>query len=347
MDAVRNSPRADPRDAAIARAVAFLQGVQLPSGELPVFTSADPEMRGGLRADPSIFPTAVAAQCLAAVPEAAPVTARALDFLAAEMDRHGLWKHWPTSDPRAASLPPDLDDTSCASAALAAAGRTAPDNCALILSNRDGKGRFRTWFVPRLRPGPWPSARATWPMLLRAPALLLFFRATSAAPGDVDAVVNANALVRLGGFDGRERIERWLVSIVEQGEERACDKWYENPFAVRYFLARALSELPEARTLLVRRSQAETAETALDHAFAASTQMACGADPSRHVEALLAGQRADGAWPRAALYHGGRARLEGRGFAAPHPDTPHWGSEALTTAFAVEALARARQAPPR
>jgi hypothetical protein len=67
-------------------------------------------------------------------------------------------------------------------------------------------------------------------------------------------------------------------------------------------------------------------------------------DASPHIGALLAEQGADGSWQRAALYHGGRARLRSGGFAEPHPDTPRWGSEAITTAFAVEALARWRSA---
>ena len=78
----------------------------------------------------------------------------------------------------------------------------------------------------------------------------------------------------------------------------------------------------------------------LDHALAAATLSACGADPGRHVEALIDGQSPDGSWPRTAFYHGGRERLAGGGFKPPHPDTPHWGSEALTTAIAIEALAR-------
>ena len=64
------------------------------------------------------------------------------------------------------------------------------------------------------------------------------------------------------------------------------------------------------------------------------------AAPPRLLGLLLDAQRPDGAWPRAALYHGGRRRRRDGSFEAPHPDTPHWGSEALTTAFALEALAR-------
>ena len=58
------------------------------------------------------------------------------------------------------------------------------------------------------------------------------------------------------------------------------------------------------------------------------------------VQELLDTQLASGGWPAAALYHGGRARRRDGSFEAPHPDTPHWGSEELTTAFCIEALSR-------
>jgi hypothetical protein len=329
--------------AARARATAFLESVQRPSGELPVFVSLDPEMRRPCTIDPSIFPTAIAAHALSFAPEASAVAGKALDFLAAEMQAHGLWKHWPRAHPHAATLPADADDTSCASAALLAAGRPVPDNSALLLGNRDSQGRFFTWFLPRPRRR---LLKATWPLLLRLPMLAMFFRRTSARPGDVDAVVNANIVFRLGDFPGREKVIGWLLDILRQGSERSCDKWYENPFVVRYFFSRVLSDRADGRALLVARTAAETPATMLDHALAAVTLSACGADAAPHLRALIDGQSEDGSWPRAAFYHGGRARLPGGGFAPPHPDTPHWGSEALTTAIAMEALARASACDP-
>lgn len=330
-------------EAAIARAVAFLRQAQLPSGELPVYATTDPTLAERAELDPSIFPTALAAQCLLFAPEAAPIAARALDFLLAERDGDGLWRHWTREHPHYASLPPDLDDTSCASAALARVGRGAPDNSALLLANRARDGRFFTWVVPRPR---WTGARhlrLVLAQLRHLPTLVMFFRLTSAKPYDIDACVNANTLRYLGRFPGEEAVVAWLLQVLHDGGERQCDKWYENPFVVRYFLSRALAgRAPEARELVLARTAEEAPANALEQSLAASSLMDWGADASFLVEALLAGQAADGSWPRAALYHGGRARLRGGGFAEPHPDTPRWGSEAITTAFAVEALARWR-----
>ncbi|HEX9954788.1 MAG TPA: hypothetical protein VGB48_06190 [Allosphingosinicella sp.] len=329
-------------ETAIGRALAFLQAAQLPSGDFPVYASTDPQMEKDCTLDPSIFPTALAAHSLSFCAEAAPLTARAHDFLLAEMGRGGLWRHWTRDHPQAGSLPPDLDDTSCASLVLRQAGRSVPDNRALLLANRDRQGRFLTWVVPRLR---WNNAAPALRQLRHLPTLAMFFRLTSAKPGDVDACVNANTLLYLGRFPGEEKVIDWLLEMLREGRERQCDKWYENSFVVRYFLSRALAgRAGEAGPLILARTAGEAPSSSLDHALAAAALLDWNGDADRHIEALLAAQSPDGSWRRAALYHGGRTRLRSGGFAEPHPDTPHWGSEALSTALVVEALARWRNA---
>jgi hypothetical protein len=293
----------------LARAIGYLGRVQLPSGELPVLASGAP--------DPSVFPTAVMAHSLSFAPDAADVHRRALDFLEAEMQPRGVWKHWPRTHPQHAFLLPDLDDTACASAALVRAGRRIPDNRALLLKNRNRHGLFRTWLLD-----------------LRHPlAMYAFFTRTSAKPFDADAVVNANVLFYLGEIP--EVVEH-LLRVLRENRERHCDKWYDNPFVVWYFFARALPEL--AGELIEQKIARATPSNALEHALAACALLSCGR--TANVDALLKMQLESGAWPAAPVYHGGRARKRPGTFGEPHPDTPYWGSEAWTTAFAIEALAR-------
>lgn len=301
-----------PAEQAVARGVAFLRRVQLPTGELPVLASGKP--------DPAVFPTAVMAHSLSFAPAADDVRERALDFLAAEMQPEGAWKHWPRSHPQHAFLLADLDDTACASAVLARAGRTIPDNRALLLKNRNRHGLFRTWVL-----------RYRHPL-----AMYAFFTRTSAKPLDADAVVNANILFYLGDVPG---VAAQLLAVLRENRERHCDKWYDNPFVVWYFFARSLHGISaEVSELIAKKLAATMPSNALEHALAA-----CALHYFRRkadVEILLAMQLPSGAWPAAPVYHGGRARKRDGTFSAPHPDTPYWGSEAWTTAFAVEALAR-------
>lgn len=334
--------------AALGRAVAFLERKQFGTGEIPVFASSDPDMISGCVGDPCVFPTALAAHSLSFCPAASSICDRAHRFLLGEVDRHGLWRHWTRAHPHHSILPPDLDDTGCASAVLSRAGIDFPNNRALLLSNRTGRGCFYTWVAPRFRWTGRVHMAITMAQLRRAPALLAFFRATSAKAHDVDACVNANMLFYLGDFPGRDAVVTHLRAVLRQGQESVCDKWYENPFVVRYLFSRALVRVaPEAGALLCQRTADAAPTNGLEHALSAATLLDWKRDVEHHIRALLALQNGDGSWPRAAVYHGGRARLRRGGFAARHPDTPHWGSEALTTAFAIEALARWRTATPQ
>jgi hypothetical protein len=312
-------PAGSPVELAIARGVAFLERTQRPSGEIPVLASG--------KADPSVFPTALAAHSLSFASGAEAVRSRALDFLAAEMDSRGLWRHWPAVHPHAHELPPDLDDTSCASAALATAGRPFPGNREMLVANRTRRGLFKTW-------------KLTWRELRHPLTLLAFFYRTSAKPNDVDAVVNANVLHYLGPIPETRAVAEHLLEILRRDREVHCDKWYDNPFVVWYFFARALHRAaPEGAHLIERKLTATKPGSALEHALAACARHYLGIPAS--VDSLLELQMESGAWPAAAVYHGGRRRLRDGTFAEPHPDTPRWGSEELTTAFCIEALARA------
>ncbi|HEY0412271.1 MAG TPA: prenyltransferase/squalene oxidase repeat-containing protein [Allosphingosinicella sp.] len=328
------------RARAVEQGLAFLAASQLPSGAFNVFASPDPELAGGCVADPSVFPTALIAHSLAFCRAADAVRERACAFLLGEADRHGLWRHWTRSHPHAARLPPDLDDTSCAAAVLAQAGKCFPANRHLLLANRDAAGLFMTWIVPRLRWTTRAHMAVTLPQLRHAPTLASFFQQTSAAPGDVDAVVNANALHYLGREAGTAVAARHLLAVLRERREGQCDKWYDNPFAIWYFFSRALAPgESEAGALIADRIAATPARSALDAALAAcSLRYWRRPVPPLLLDRLIETQLACGAWPRAPLYHGGRKRRRDGAFEPPHPDTPRWGSEELTTGFCIEAL---------
>lgn len=333
---------------ALEAALAFLASRQLPGGEFPVL-AWDPYIPGGQMTDPSVFPTAVIAWSLSFCPEAEPLCVRARHFLEGEMDRHGLWRHWSRANPRHRELPPDLDDTSCAASFLAKRGSKPLPNRSILLANRDRSGLFHTWIVPRPQ---WRGARhlrVTLPQLKHLPTLWLFFRNTAAAPGDVDAVVNANCLHYLGDFEGRRAVVDHLLAVLADGRESVCDKWYDNPFVVRYFLSRALAGAgDEALEILRGRMASQRPSSGLETALAICAWFNCGLEPPEGLmDSLLSAQLGSGAWPLAAFYTGGRARLPDGTFGETRPDMTRWGSEELSTAVAVEALGRALRSQRR
>jgi hypothetical protein len=211
----------------------------------------------------------------------------------------------------------------------------------VILGNRNRDGLFHTWLVPRL---PITGDASYWRVVLpklpwsftRHP----FWRLTEAEPNDVDGVVNANVLLCLGERDETRPIVRYLLQILADSREATCDKWHLNRFNVYYMISRAYfmgaPSLTDARRPIVERIAGAAGEdgavgNALETALAACALLNFeerSTTLDRAVDWLVAAQAADGGWPRLPLYYGGPKRVYG------------WGSEELTTAVAVEALAR-------
>ena len=306
---------------AIEKGVAFLESAQLPSGEIPIETSPTPEMSGDCVRDPVVFLAALAARALSIAPAAARVRSRAVDFLLREMEPDGLWRYPSREHPGHDTIPLDVDDTSIASAALAAAGRPFPNNRAHLLANRTRSGLFRTWIVRW-----WPHPRLTY----------RFFRDSTAEVGDVDAVINANVVHYLGACEETRPAIAHMLEVLRTNRETISTKWYEGRFTAWYFFTHALCEIaPAAGEMIVPRVEAASPRNALDLALAASTLLLWNRAPD--VGPLLAAQLPSGAWPRAGFYHAGLKRISRNEF---HPTPPWWGSEALTTVLAIEALSR-------
>ena len=136
-----------------------------------------------------------------------------------------------------------------------------------------------------------------------------------------DAVVNGNVVLALASL-GTPATPDELAAVrrlMQKSAQRA--RYYLAPSAIAYAARRAgigLDALPPAA--VARPSAGD---------LLAAAQWLCGmrlADAAL-VDGLLATQRADGLWP-----------IQPWCTAAGHP-TPVWGSEAVTTAYALEALA--------
>jgi hypothetical protein len=317
--------------AAIAAGVAFLERQQLPHGELMVkwWRPAVPEWLH----DPSIFGTALIVPALQFVEGTESIRMRACDFLSVQFEPFGVLRHWIRGHAQWHYVPPDLDDTSCACIALRQNGRPVPDNRALLLANRDDRGRFFSWISLRAR---WVPSFAYWwislkHFLLHPVKSVAFYYVTPSERHDVDAVVNANTLVYLGPSADLRPVIDLMLDVLREERELTCDKWYDDPFVVWYFFSRALRLAGvDARALLFERMRSAKAGNALQRALAMNIRFDWIEEPSdEEVRALLDAQLPTGAWPLAPFYKGRNVR---------------WGSEELTTAFCLEALARGQAA---
>lgn len=270
---------------------------------------------------------------------------KASAFLAAEMEFGGVWRYWSTRDHKHARLPPDLDDTACASHALEIAGRRAPRNAWAFLSNRDAAGRFRTWLLrnPRNR---WDLrftvARALGDRQARKRVRSVpvpasedaRFRVMRIDPDDVDPVVNANVLLYLGERRETRSAIDFVADAVRNGPD-GSSAFYEEPLALDHAVARAFRHsvpaLGALREPILARIQRRAAQPAALPALCAALALSAllTFDPGAPVagellRTILGAQRPDGGWDAYAFYN-------------------VWGSDELTTALCLEALARRRE----
>lgn len=326
-------PRALIQDA-LARAVDFLERKQLPYGEFQTFASGNKQLRQG-KFDSSPFATAWIVDCLGywKGDQAQTMIGRALDFLAAEMEGPGLWRYWSSRNDTHEFLPPDVDDTCCVSFVLKRYGRAFPANRKIILANRNREGLFYTWIVARpdsskqiiktLQPLINPGAHALWSI--------------AGILDNVDCAVNANVLLYLGESAATQAAIARVIEIVRGTRTQSGVSFYPDALGLYYMISRAYANgvlaLAETRDTIVEQSlacqkQNDSFGNELLTAMAICTLLNFE-QPSRHLERavryLSRRQTDEGAWSRCAAFLG---------------PAPYYGSEELTTALGIQALAR-------
>jgi hypothetical protein len=344
-------------DHAITRAIDFLERAQLASGEFRTLIATDPAMSNAVF-DSSPFVTTFVVHALGHVRSSRTraMIDKALEFLRGEMEFGGLWRYFGRCQYKHCRLPPDLDDTACASDSLRRNGRRPPANRWLFRANRDAAGRFLTWVLPRPKAAgatplrlacaiaDWQAERARRraprPVVATDPRLLTT-DADPVAPDDVDPVVNANAILYLGESpDTRPAID-WLNAMLSGETEARASHYYPDALALNYMVARTYRHSAPSlgtssdhllRNTLQRRQPDGAFGSVLATALAVSVLLTF--DPRNPSLAAAIGfirsrQQRDGSWPTECFYR------------AP---TEFWGSPELTTALCLEALARHRDA---
>lgn len=303
----------------IRRGLAFLESTLDENGAWHCirFNVADPNIPRHFERPPFI-----SALCVLALESCHEARARAMcdatrAHLANTIEYPGLWRYY-------RHLPQDLDSTTLCSQVLGThpwilLGRNIP----ALLANRDERGRFLTWVLAEDEP------EVVSPFRIEA-----------------DPVVNANVIAYLGACPETEDAQRWLEALITEGKVEGSSKWYPDTVAIYHATARAMVRarpaLARLRPILADRIlalrdengefgnilQTAQAVSALDGA--SSLQRI---DVKHQVERFLSSQREDGSWPE---------------FPAFGDQTLKWGavgqighgSEAVTSAFCVEALER-------
>ena len=199
-------------------------------------------------------------------------------------------------------------------------GRNVPR----LLANRDDTGRFMTWILDEDQPD------------VVAP-----FRI------EADPVVNANVVAYLGDHPATRAAQEWLAALILEGRVEGTSKWYPDTVAIYYATTRAMARarpaaLEELRAglaegILGLYDESEGFGNVLQSAQAVSALDNIDAldriDGKRLVERFLGSQRDDGSWPEL-LAFGDQSLRWGTFGQIGH------GSEAVTSAFCIEALER-------
>ncbi len=319
-------------DVAISKALNFIARNQLPYGEIKTYFSTDERMKNRCVFDSSPFVTALVVYCISFVedPKVKEITRKAVQFLVEEKEIPGLWRFWSSRNPKHKRLPPDLDDTACIAFILKQ--YYSPllysflfgSNQTILLNNRNEQGLFYTWIVP-------PGHQNNW----------------------VDSVVNANVLFYLGDCEETKAVCDYLQDLVLSDREKGSDRSYLRDLCLYYFMSRAyfqgarrLKDAKDAvsnKTISLQQedgSFGDDLSTALAVCTLLNYQYSDETILDRAAQSLVERQQEDGAWSKIAMVTG-CFWTEGAGETGNWL-AGYWGSEELTTALCIEALAKYR-----
>ncbi len=304
---MKQAPAAD----AARRGVEFLRKSQLASGSFEsLFSPARQPFQSAQRHLTTFLP-AIMLYALAHVntPAAMDVRQKLAQWLEKQKSPHGSFNYWPSDEPqrKTTPYPDDLDDTFCALLALNKHNPSLVDQASLaaavkllLATESQVGGPYRTWLVPKDAPEAWH---------------------------DVDLAVNANVAAFLRTV--AEPLPN-LTSLLEQAiTTQTFASPYYPPLSIIYYIARAYDgpHTPDLAAHLLRKKTWQNHP--LDLALAISSLIRLGRSNAcaAAVDKLLSYQRQNGSWDAGTFYIDRAIQ-----------DAPFVGSDALTTALALEAI---------
>ena len=325
----------------INRGLDYLAQHQYPNGQFCSYIAQDDAMKVGCYTDSTVFFTTLIGASLlplSGTHAAEPILSGITDFLRYEMVGGGVWNYFSVTNRMRRILPYDGDSLSFASNFLLGRGEQI-DNKQLLLDNRARNGLFYTWFVLHSRLN---TNKTLWRLALRqirTPVHYFLFLLRNGE--DVDMGVNLSILSYLGDIPATAPVISKITKVIADQREHECDKWYLNPFSIYYLIARAynhgvknlqpLTDTIVERILATALPDGQLGKSILDTALGVVTLISFGCtskEVHKAIDFLIKQQRAHGEWPRWLFFYVNPGLACG------------WGSEELTTAFCLEAIAR-------
>jgi hypothetical protein len=311
------APDRSSLDAAVRRGVAFILRGQLPSGEFRCDMSGSADMSQAHPAATAYVTTYVAhaLRMVGPMAGAADALRKATAFIERERRSTDAGSSWNYLETTPSPVPDDVDDTSVAAAALLESGRAV--RVVDFERERAASGAYATWL--------------------------------SGARNEVDCGVNANVLFyeSLAG-ERDDRLCAYLAERIARRDWRNCSVYFVAPEFFPYAVARAFadgrasclsSSMSEVTSFLLSTQHADGSwGTDLSTAYASAALLDAGYRGraiDQAVAWMLGRQSPDGAWASSASYTDSGVHGPGGNF---------YGSPELTTAMALEALSKYRQA---
>jgi hypothetical protein len=304
---------------AIQKGVAYLAQTQRPSGEFATYTSPRLDMTDPAERPKSVYVTTFVVHALSYLPPSPvikKIQRRAGDFLAQEQEDNGAWHYDGRGNER--QIPPDLDCTACAVAAL------------VTLEQRPALSFYSLLWQNEASPG---GPYYTWIGTNDPGNKTVFAR-------DLDILVNANILF-CGGLLNLplSGIADYGQQVIHNEEYLAQSTYCVSPHFPIYALSRAYgdgqvdalaSAMPTMQDHMLTKLPPPQATPVAFHlaclgAGLLNLQVSLPlVEP--YLAALLAGQKSDGHWPAWGAYLSYNHYYD--------------GAPALSTALALETLAK-------
>ncbi len=312
-------------ETAEAKAVAFLEESQLPSGEFAAYASFSKDMENSIY-NKSPFITSFVVHSLNFAEQTEEVRGmkrKGVEFIASQKSEGNTWNFWGLNEegiyPKA---PDDLDVTSCAVASLKENGKNIEID---FEEYRAENGGYFTWMIEKEK--------------------------------DVDCVVNANILF-FYGLQKREdtKLCRYMNALLKNQDYADCTEYYSvSPYAFPYAISRAFADadtycikdsLHYIQSFLLEKQENGSWGNDLDNALATVSLINIGFEGKELDEAIaniINRQNPDGSWEKEAFFIWDKSV-----FFTDHEDYQnpnnivYFSSEELTTATSLEAIAKYR-----